>query len=209
MIDTCLIHAKASRGRFVVLPATPVIRVNWHLQGMGRLSCAGDRVSDVGSVKGEGGPTRRKPLPPAVRSPGHPIAGKKTGVAAGSETLFSGARAIRRTYGQDGSRRALKVRKKNQATLAGSVCWRWTFLHDKTSVPSATFRYAAALAPDIGIGGMRQTRRAGIDLAGIWRRLQRHHCGLPQVSSPEMWRDIFQERDTVVSLDETCGAASR
>ena len=79
-----------------VLLATPVDTYESHLREWASSLKPGTIVSDVGSMKGELVMRTESLMPPAVRFVGaHPIAGKeKTGVAAGSETLFAGARCI-------------------------------------------------------------------------------------------------------------------
>ena len=83
-------------GADFILLATPVDTYERHLQEWSTYLKPGAIVSDVGSVKGELVMRAEALIPPAVSFVGaHPIAGKeKTGVAAGSETLFAGARCI-------------------------------------------------------------------------------------------------------------------
>jgi prephenate dehydrogenase len=96
-IDHYVVDAKEGvKDADVVVLATPVDTYQRHFEEWGSYLKSGAIVSDVGSVKGELVEQCERLMPDGVHFVGaHPIAGKeKTGVAAGSEDLFSGMRCI-------------------------------------------------------------------------------------------------------------------
>jgi prephenate dehydrogenase len=84
------------RGADLVILATPVDTYDRHLKDWASCLSPGAIVSDVGSVKGLLVEQSEASMPAGVHFVGaHPIAGKeKTGVAAGPDQLFQGARCI-------------------------------------------------------------------------------------------------------------------
>ena len=188
---------------FVVL-ATPVDTYERHLQEWAGGLKPDTIVSDVGSVKGELVTRAEALLPSGVKFVGaHPIAGKeKTGVAAGSETLFSGARCIL-TPTAHTDPEALKIVRAIWE-LAGSIVLEMDpFLHDKILGAVSHLPHAAAFALMTALADVRDHGVPELDLAGHSGGGLRDTTRIA-ASSPEMWRDIFLwNRDNVVSLIET------
>jgi prephenate dehydrogenase len=186
----------------LVILATPVDTYERHLREWGPSLRPGAIVSDVGSVKGTLVEQAEQLLPNTVRFVGaHPIAGKeKTGVAAGSVTLFKGARCIltptKRTEPQ-----ALQAIRALWEAAGSIVLTMDPMLHDKVLGAVSHLPHVAAFAlinalsevqrttPELDLltysgGGLRDTTRIA-------------------ASSPEMWRDIFLwNRDNLVAQIE-------
>ena len=188
---------------FVVL-ATPVDTYERHLLEWAGCLKPDTIVSDVGSVKGELVTRAEALLPSGVKFVGaHPIAGKeKTGVAAGSETLFSGARCIL-TPTAHTDPEALKI-VRTIWELAGSIVLEMDpFLHDKILGAVSHLPHAAAFALMTALADVRDHGVPELDLAGHSGGGLRDTTRIA-ASSPEMWRDIFLwNRENVVSLIET------
>jgi prephenate dehydrogenase len=186
----------------LVILATPVDTYERHLKEWGPSLKAGAIVSDVGSVKGPLVTQAEQLLPGTVRFVGaHPIAGKeKTGVAAGSVTLFKGARCILTPTTRTDPQALQAIRALWEA--AGSVVLTMDpMLHDKVLGAVSHLPHIAAFAlinaltevqqgtPELDLltysgGGLRDTTRIA-------------------ASSPEMWRDIFLwNRDNLVAQIE-------
>jgi prephenate dehydrogenase len=187
----------------LVILATPVDTYERHVKEWGSCLKSGALVSDVGSVKGALVERAEQLLPNTVRFVGaHPIAGKeKTGVAAGSVTLFTGARCIltptKRTDPQ-----ALQAIRAMWEAAGAVVLTMDPMLHDKVLGAVSHLPHIAAFAlinaltevqrttPELDLlaysgGGLRDTTRIA-------------------ASSPEMWRDIFiWNRDNLVAQIET------
>jgi len=202
-IDRYVSDAKDGvRDADLVILATPVDTYERHLKDWGQSLRPGSIVSDVGSVKGALVEQAEKILPNTVRFVGaHPIAGKeKTGVAAGSVTLFKGARCILTPTQRTDPRALQDVRALWEA--AGSIVLTMDpMLHDKVLGAVSHLPHAAAFAlinalaevqqgtPELDLlaysgGGLRDTTRIA-------------------ASSPEMWRDIFLwNRDNLVAQIE-------
>jgi prephenate dehydrogenase len=133
----------------------------------------------------------------------HPIAGKeKTGVAAGSDQLFKGARCIltptKRTDPQ-----ALE-RIKYLWEEAGSIVLTMDpHLHDQILGAVSHLPHIAAFALMNALADLRDHRLAALDLAGHSGGGLRDTTRIA-ASSPEMWRDIFLwNRSNLVSyIDE-------
>ena len=203
-IDRYVSDAKDGvRDADLVILATPVDTYERHLKEWGACLKPGAIVSDVGSVKGALVEQVEKLLPNTVRFVGaHPIAGKeKTGVAAGSVTLFKSARCIltptKRTDPQ-----ALQAIRALWETAGSIVLTMDPILHDKVLGAVSHLPHVAAFAlinaltevqqstPELDLlaysgGGLRDTTRIA-------------------ASSPEMWRDIFLwNRDNLVVQIET------
>lgn len=194
---------EAVRDADMVILATPVDTYEQHLTQWGSLLRPRTIVSDVGSVKGNLVIQAENRLPKLVRFVGaHPIAGKeKTGVAAGSVTLFKGARCIV-TPTPRTDPEALRAVTELWERTGSTVLSMDPFLHDKilgavSHLPHvAAFSLINALAevrdrmtPDLDLrlhsgGGLRDTTRIA-------------------ASSPEMWRDIcLWNRENLVQLIE-------
>jgi prephenate dehydrogenase len=174
----------------LVVLATPVDTYERHLKEWGGHLKPGTIVSDVGSVKGPLVEQAERLLPSSVRFVGaHPIAGKeKTGVAAGSVTLFQGARCIL-TPTQRTDPQALQAVRALWETAGSIVLTMDPFLHDKVLGAVSHLPHVTAFTlintlievqrttPELDLmaysgGGLRDTTRIA-------------------ASSPEMWRDIF------------------
>ncbi|MGC3975343.1 MAG: prephenate dehydrogenase/arogenate dehydrogenase family protein [Nitrospira sp.] len=187
-----------------VLLATPVDTYERHLQEWAGCLRPDTIVSDVGSVKGELVTRAEALMPSGVKFVGaHPIAGKeKTGVAAGSETLFTGARCIL-TPTAHTDPEALKIVRRIWE-LAGSIVLEMDpFLHDKILGAVSHLPHAAAFALMTALADVRDHGVPELDLAGHSGGGLRDTTRIA-ASSPEMWRDIFLwNRDNVVSLIET------
>ena len=96
-IDRYVVDPKEGvREADLVVLATPVDTYDRHLKEWASCLKNGAIVTDVGSVKGLLVEQAEQAMPAGVHFVGaHPIAGKeKTGVAAGSDQLFKGARCI-------------------------------------------------------------------------------------------------------------------
>ena len=202
-IDRYVLDAKDGvRDADLVILATPVDTYERHLMEWGSSLRPGAIVSDVGSVKGALVDRAETILPNAVRFVGaHPIAGKeKTGVAAGSVTLFTGARCILTPTQRTDPQALQDVRALWEA--AGSIVLTMDpMLHDKVLGAVSHLPHVAAFAlinaltevqqgtPELDLlaysgGGLRDTTRIA-------------------ASSPEMWRDIFLwNRDNLVAQIE-------
>jgi prephenate dehydrogenase len=191
-------------GSDFVLLAAPVDTYERHLQEWAACLKPGAIVSDVGSVKGDLVTRSEALLPPAARFVGaHPIAGKeKTGVAAGSETLFAGARCIVTPTAKTDPEALQAVRALWEA--AGSIVLEMDpFLHDKILGAVSHLPHVAAFALMTALADVRDHGVPELDLAGHSGGGLRDTTRIA-ASSPEMWRDIFLwNRDNLVSLIDT------
>jgi prephenate dehydrogenase len=187
-----------------ILLATPVDTYEGHLQDWSACLKPGAIVSDVGSVKGELVMRAEALMPPAVRFVGaHPIAGKeKTGVAAGSETLFSGARCIL-TPTPRTDPDALRIVRALWEVAGSIVLEMDPFLHDKILGAVSHLPHVAAFALMTALADVRDHGVPELDLAGHSGGGLRDTTRIA-ASSPEMWRDVFLwNRDNLVFLIET------
>ena len=132
----------------------------------------------------------------------HPIAGKeKTGVAAGSDQLFKGARCILTPTARTDSTALARVTQLWEQT--GSIVLTMDpHLHDQILGAVSHLPHVAAFALMNALADLRDQRLPSLDLA-------RHSGGGLRdttriaASSPEMWRDIFLwNRDNVVAYIE-------
>ena len=187
-----------------VLLATPVDTYERHLQEWAVCLKPGAIVSDVGSVKGELVMRTESLMPPAVRFVGaHPIAGKeKTGVAAGSDRLFAGARCILTPTARTDPDALGIVRALWEA--AGSIVLEMDpLLHDKILGAVSHLPHVAAFALMTALADVRDHGLPELDLAGHSGGGLRDTTRIA-ASSPEMWRDIFLwNRDNLLQLIET------
>ena len=187
-----------------VLLATPVDTYERHLTDWASCLKPGTIVSDVGSVKGELVMRTESLMPPGVQFVGaHPIAGKeKTGVAAGSETLFAGARCILTPTAQTYPVALEKVRALWEA--AGSIVLDMDpLLHDKILGAVSHLPHVAAFALMTALADVRDHGVPELDLAGHSGGGLRDTTRIA-ASSPEMWRDIFLwNRENLLQLIET------
>jgi prephenate dehydrogenase len=193
----------AVRGADLVILATPVDTYHRHLRDWAHCLASGAIVSDVGSVKGALVEQSESAMPPGVHFVGaHPIAGKeKTGVAAGSDQLFKGARCI------------LTPTKKTDAQALERIqeLWKETgaivlsmdpHLHDQILGAVSHLPHVAAYALINALADLRDHHLPALDLAGHSGGGLRDTTRIAG-SSPEMWRDIFLwNRDNVVTFIE-------
>ncbi|WP_455244992.1 prephenate dehydrogenase [Petrachloros mirabilis] len=186
----------------VVVLATPVDTYDRHLKEWASCLKSGAIVTDVGSVKGELVVQSERAMPQGVHFVGaHPIAGKeKTGVAAGSEQLFQGARCILTPTKNTNQEALVQVRAMWQET--GSVMLTMDpHLHDKILGAVSHLPHVAAFALINALIDIRREVPA-LDLAGHSGGGLRDTTRIA-ASSPEMWRDIFLwNRENVVSFIE-------
>jgi prephenate dehydrogenase len=191
-------------GADFVLLATPVDTYERHLREWAACLKPGTIVSDVGSVKGDLVTKSESLMPSAVRFIGaHPIAGKeKTGVAAGSEALFAGARCILTPTAKTDPEALRTVRALWK--LAGSIVLEMDpFLHDKILGAVSHLPHAAAFALMTALADVRDHGLPELDLSGHSGGGLRDTTRIA-ASSPEMWRDIFLwNRDNLVMLIDT------
>ena len=187
---------------FVVL-ATPVDTYEQHLRDWAAGLSAGTIVSDVGSVKGLLVERAEALMPQHVHFVGaHPIAGKeKTGVAAGSDTLFQGARCILTPTGST-DRSALATVRALWETAGSIVLDMDPYLHDKILGAVSHLPHIAAFALINTLADARDHGIPELDLAGHSGGGLRDTTRIA-ASSPEMWRDIFLwNRDNLVAFIE-------
>jgi prephenate dehydrogenase len=187
---------------FVVL-ATPVDTYEQHLRDWAASLSAGTIVSDVGSVKGLLVERAEALMPRHVHFVGaHPIAGKeKTGVAAGSDTLFQGARCILTPTGST-DRSALATVRALWETAGSIVLDMDPHLHDKILGAVSHLPHIAAFALINTLADARDHGIPELDLAGHSGGGLRDTTRIA-ASSPEMWRDIFLwNRDNLVAFIE-------
>ena len=191
------------RGADLVVLATPVDTYDRHLKEWAHCLAPGAIVSDVGSVKGTLVEQSEAAMPAGVHFVGaHPIAGKeKTGVAAGSDQLFKGARCILTPTARTDSTALARVTQLWEQT--GSIVLTMDpHLHDQILGAVSHLPHVAAFALMNALADLRDQRLPSLDLA-------RHSGGGLRdttriaASSPEMWRDIFLwNRDNVVAYIE-------
>ena len=157
-------------------------------------------VSDVGSVKGTLVERSETTMPAGVHFVGaHPIAGKeKTGVAAGSDQLFKGARCILTPTTRTDPAALDRVRQLWEE--AGSIVLLMDpHLHDQILGAVSHLPHVAAFALMNALAELRDQQVPSLDLAGHSGGGLRDTTRIA-ASSPEMWRDIFLwNRDNVVS----------
>lgn len=187
------------RGADLVILATPVDTYDRHLKEWASCLSPGAIVSDVGSVKGALVEQSEASMPAGVHFVGaHPIAGKeKTGVAAGTDQLFRGARCILTPTSRTDSQALERVRALWQET--GSVVLTMDpHLHDQILGAVSHLPHVAAFALITALAHLRDREIAALDLAAHSGGGLRDTTRIA-ASSPEMWRDIFLwNRDNVV-----------
>lgn len=191
------------RDAALVVLATPVDTYERHLMDWAHLLAPGAIVTDVGSVKGRLVERSEAAMPPRVHFVGgHPIAGKeKTGVAAGSEQLFQGARCILTPTTRTEPHALERVRRLWEETGA-LVLTMDPHLHDQILGAVSHLPHAAAFALINALADLRDRTLPALDLAGHSGGGLRDTTRIA-ASSPEMWRDIFLwNRDNVVALIE-------
>lgn len=191
------------RGADLVVLAPHLESYAQHLKAWGGSLEAGAIVTDAGSVKGRLVELAEELLPQGVHFVGgHPIAGsEKSGAAAGSPTLFQGARCILTPTARTDPGALKAVRDLWEAAGATVTCMD-PHLHDRMLGAVSHLPHVVAYAlmntlldvPGHGLtdpdllayagGGLRDTTRIA-------------------ASPPEMWRDIcLWNRDNLVPLIE-------
>ncbi len=203
-IDRYVVDPKEGvRGSDLVILATPVDTYERHLMDWASCLSPGTIVSDVGSVKGTLVERSEALMPAGVHFVGaHPIAGKeKTGVAAGSDQLFQGARCILTPTGKTDARALQRV--EEMWTETGSIVLTMDpHLHDRILGAVSHLPHVAAFALITALADLRDQRVPELDLGGHSGGGLRDTTRIA-ASSPEMWRDIFLwNRDNVVSFIE-------
>lgn len=186
----------------LVVLATPVDTYDRHLKEWASCLKSGAIVTDVGSIKGGLVEQSERAMPAGVHFVGgHPIAGKeKTGVAAGSDQLFAGARCILTPTKRTNQQALEQVRIMWQE--AGSIVLTMDpHLHDKILGAVSHLPHVAAFALMNALIDIRAQVPA-LDLAGHSGGGLRDTTRIA-ASSPEMWRDIFLwNRDNLVAFIE-------
>jgi prephenate dehydrogenase len=188
------------RAADLVILATPVDTYDRHLKEWAQCLAPGTIVSDVGSVKGTLVEQSEAAMPAAVHFVGaHPIAGKeKTGVAAGSDQLFKGARCILTPTKQTDSVALEQIRQLWEET-GSRVLVMDPHLHDQILGAVSHLPHAVAFALMNTLADLRDQQVLSLDLAGHSGGGLRDTTRIA-ASSPEMWRDIFLwNRDNMVS----------
>jgi prephenate dehydrogenase len=139
-------------------------------------------------------------MPAAVHFVGaHPIAGKeKTGVAAGTDQLFKGARCILTPTKRTNSTALERVKQLWEE--AGSIILTMDpHLHDQILGAVSHLPHVAAFALMNALSELRDQALPSLDLAGHSGGGLRDTTRIA-ASSPEMWRDIFLwNRENVVA----------
>jgi len=189
-------------GADLVVLATPVDTYDRHLQEWAACLKPGAIVTDVGSVKGQLVAQSERSMPEGVHFVGaHPIAGKeKTGVAAGSDRLFAGARCIV-TPTQHTNPQALEQVRGMWQETGSTVLMMDPFLHDQILGAVSHLPHAVAFALMNALIEIR-SQVPGLDLAGHSGGGLRDTTRIA-ASSPEMWRDIFLwNRENIVTFLE-------
>ena len=179
------------RGADLVVLATPVDTYERHLKEWAHCLVPGSIVSDVGSVKGTLVERSEAAMPAGVHFVGaHPIAGKeKTGVAAGSDQLFKGARCILTPTQRTNAIALERVRQLWEET--GSIMLTMDpHLHDQILGAVSHLPHVAAFALMNALAELRDQELSSLDLAAHSGGGLRDTTRIA-ASSPEMWRDIF------------------
>jgi prephenate dehydrogenase len=191
------------RGADLVVLATPVDTYDRHLKDWASCLAPGAIVSDVGSVKGPLVEQSERAMPAGVHFVGaHPIAGKeKTGVAAGTDQLFQGARCILTPTART-DRQALERIHELWRETGSIVLTMDPYLHDQILGAVSHLPHVAAFALMNALAELRDRQLPALDLAGHSGGGLRDTTRIA-ASSPEMWRDIFVwNRANVVAFIE-------
>ncbi|MBM4121588.1 MAG: prephenate dehydrogenase/arogenate dehydrogenase family protein [Nitrospira sp.] len=191
-IDRYVADARAGvAGADLVVLATPVDTYERHLKDWSHGLASGAIVTDVGSVKGPLVAQAEGLMPEGVCFVGaHPIAGReKTGVAAGSADLFTGARCILTPTGKTDPRALQIVRELWEA--AGSIVLTMDpYLHDRILGAVSHLPHVAAFALINALTEIKDRTTPELDLLAYAGGGLRDTTRIA-ASSPEMWRDIF------------------
>lgn len=203
-IDRYVVDTKEGvREADLVVLATPVDTYDRHLKEWASCLKKGAVVTDVGSVKGTLVEQSERALPAGVHFVGaHPIAGKeKTGVAAGTDQLFKGARCIL-TPTKRTDPRALEQVRAMWEEAGSHVLTMDPHLHDQILGAVSHLPHVAAFALINALADLRNQKIPSLDLAGHSGGGLRDTTRIA-ASSPEMWRDIFLwNRENIVTFIE-------
>jgi prephenate dehydrogenase len=174
----------------LIVLATPVDTYHSHLKQWGFSLKSGAIVTDVGSVKGALVEQTERLLPANVRFVGaHPIAGReKTGVAAGSGTLFRGARCILTPTDRTDAA-ALETVREIWQQAGAQVSVMDPHLHDRVLGAVSHLPHIAAFALINALTELREQSLPELDLLAYAGGGLRDTTRIA-ASSPEMWRDI-------------------
>lgn len=203
-IDRYVVDSKEGvREADLVVLATPVDTYERHLKEWASCLKVGAIVTDVGSVKGPLVELAEKTMPRGVYFVGaHPIAGKeKTGVAAGTDQLFTGTRCIITPTKATNPQALERVRALWRET--GSVVLEMDpYAHDKILGAVSHLPHVVAFALMNALIDLRDHTIPSLDLAGHSGGGLRDTTRVA-ASSPEMWRDIFLwNRENIVAFIE-------
>ena len=186
-------------GADLVVLATPVDTYESHLKQWGASLPAGAIVTDVGSVKGRLVEEAERLLPGHVRFVGaHPIAGReKTGVAAGSVTLFNGARCILTPTAKTDPA-ALETIRELWRQSGATVSVMDPHVHDRVLGAVSHLPHIAAFSLINALTELREQTLPELDLLGYAGGGLRDTTRIA-ASSAEMWRDIcLWNRDNLI-----------
>lgn len=207
-IDACAAEKEAMRGADLIVLATPVDSYEGQLAAWGQVLKPGALVSDVGSVKGALVAQMEDLMPPKTYFVGaHPIAGReKSGVEAGSPTLFQDARCIVTPTSRTDSGALRQVTSLWEA-VGARVSTMDPFVHDEVLGAVSHLPHAVAYAlmntlldlnhrfqPDLDLfayagGGLRDTTRIAASPPELWREI----CFYNRANLIEML-DIFIQK---------------
>lgn len=190
------------RGADLVILATPVDTYERHLKDWATCLEPGAIVSDVGSVKGVLVEQAEGLIPERAHFVGaHPIAGReKTGVAAGSASLFRGAHCIL-TPTRKTDRQALQAIRELWEAAGSTVLSMDPFLHDQVLGAVSHLPHVVAFSLiNALIEIQERTVPANLDLLTYAGSGLRDTTRIA-ASSPEMWRDIcLWNRENLISM---------
>lgn len=192
---------KAVREADLVVLATPVDTYERHLKEWGHHLSTGAIVTDVGSVKGCLVEQAEGLLPEGVHFVGaHPIAGReKTGAAAGSVSLFQGARCILTPTART-NRQAMEIIRDLWQAAGSRVSTMDPFQHDRILGAVSHLPHVAAFSLINALVEMSHGMISELDLLSYAGGGLRDTTRIA-ASSPEMWRDIFLwNRENLVML---------
>jgi prephenate dehydrogenase len=189
------------RGADLIVLATPVDTYERQVREWRPWLHPGAIVTDVGSVKGALVERVEQLLPSSIRFVGaHPIAGReKTGVAAGSLTLFRQARCILTpTATTDAA--ALRQIRAMWEKAGSTVLTMDPHLHDRVLGAISHLPHVVAFGLINALTEIQRRAMPEVDLFTYGGGGLRDTTRIA-ASSPEMWRDIcVWNKDNLVSM---------